>query len=466
MFVLPNFLAVLAFILMLTVPALTEGNVTCSGTAMDWYTSQVGETACKTYERLRQICNSDFEVGVMSNTLPPDTCDEQISDCCCNSIAYALAMLCLNCQQNIGGGSGYDAREFLLRYGIAVACCASSPTNIGFAPAAGDYQLYLQGSRTNSTCSPVQNQTLSTSIQTAVCNEEIKLFDSLYSLFWTDGSWYYMYTEQSISKAIASNNNNTFTHCASTTLNGTSTSTASGSSSSASSNLSSSHSSNLSGGAIGGIVVGAIVGVVATALLMWFCWWKRKEGGKATKPENKIEPFAQGEGHNRRGGVSTSSKLYNDPITTQREPSNMSSPPGAAGPSYLSAYTGYPTGLISAYGAPSPNYPQSPSPFDSHSPIVTGSLSSDKGSRLYSSLNQPMSPTPTTVTSMGSMSARPILSPGGHSYNHSMAAFTEDSEREQLSIMSSIPERHTDGGRIPDELLDGSLPPAYGEQLD
>lgn len=30
---------------------------------------------------------------------------------------------------------------------------------------------------------------LSTAIQTAVCNEEIRLFDSLYSLFWTDGSW-------------------------------------------------------------------------------------------------------------------------------------------------------------------------------------------------------------------------------------------------------------------------------------
>ncbi|KAJ3987660.1 hypothetical protein F5890DRAFT_1626531 [Lentinula detonsa] len=437
MFVLPNFLAVLAFILMLTVPALTEGNVTCSGTAMDWYTSQVGETACKTYERLRQICNSDFEVGVMSNTFPPDTCDEQIRD----GLLLQLDRICTGhaLLENIGGGSGYDAP-------------------------AGDYQLYLQGSRINSTCSPVQNQTLPTSIQTAVCNEEIKLFDSLYSLFWTDGSWYYMYTEQSISKAIASNNNNTFTHCASTTLNGTTT--ASGSSSPASSNLSSSHSSNLNGGAIGGIVVGAIVGVVVTALLMWFCWWKRKEGKKATKPENKIEPFAQGEGHDRRGGVSTSSKLYHDPIATQRETSNMNPPPGAAGPSYLSAYTGYPTGLISAYGAPSPNYPQSPSPLDSPSPIVTGSLLSEKGSRLYSSMNQPMSPTPTTVTSMGSMSARPILSPGGHSYNHSMGAFTEDSEREQLSIMSSIPERHTDGGRIPNELLDGSLPPAYGEQLD
>ncbi|KAJ3908016.1 hypothetical protein F5879DRAFT_428892 [Lentinula edodes] len=164
MFVFPAFLAVLVSTFIVAV--LSEGNVTCSGTALDWYSAQTGETPCKTYERLRQICNSDFEVGIMNTTLPPDICDEQVSDCCCNSVAYALAMLCLNCQQNIGGGSGYDA-------------------------AAGDYQLYLEGSRTNgSTCTPVTNQTLSTAIQTAVCNEEIRLFDSLYSLFWTDGSWY------------------------------------------------------------------------------------------------------------------------------------------------------------------------------------------------------------------------------------------------------------------------------------
>ncbi|KAJ4486483.1 hypothetical protein C8R41DRAFT_921352 [Lentinula lateritia] len=461
MFVFPAFLAILVSTFIVAV--LSEGNVTCSGTALDWYSAQTGETPCKTYERLRQICNSDFEVGVMNTTLPPDICDEQVSDCCCNSVAYALAMLCLNCQQNIGGGSGYDAP-------------------------AGDYQLYLEGSRTNgSTCTPVTNQTLSTAIQTAVCNEEIRLFDSLYSLFWTDGSWYYQYTQQTINKAIASNDNNTFTHCASTTLNNTSS--ASSVSVSATSSPISSSSSHLTGGAIGGVVVGTIVGVVGAALIMWFCWWKRKERSKTTKPENKIEPFtpqgAETETHNRRGndpaeialsdltfsafyisgGVSNSSKSYHDPAVYQGEPSVMSSPspPGAAGPSYTSAYTGYPNGLISAYGAPSPLYPQSPSQLDSPSPILTGSLPTEKGARLYSSANQPTSPVPTT---MGSMSSRPMLSPSGHSYNQSLGAFTEDSEREQLSIMSSIPERHMDGGRIPDEMLDGRLPPAYGDQLD
>ncbi|KAJ4479060.1 hypothetical protein J3R30DRAFT_3702099 [Lentinula aciculospora] len=466
MFVFPAFLAVLLLISTFIVAAFCEGNVTCSGTALDWYTSQVGETACKTYERLRQICNSDFEVGVMNYSYPPDTCDEQvcayhfyatnfvrvITYSSLKRIAVATQLPLFNpeqhtrfsCQQNIGSGSGYDAPI-------------------------GDYQLYLQGSRTNGTCSPVRNQTLPTAIQTAVCNEEIKLFDSLYSLFWADGSWYYMYTEQTISKSIASNNNNTFTHCASTTLNHTSTSS---SSASATSSPSSSVSTRLSGGTVGGIVVGTIVGAVAAALMMWFCWWKRKQSRKTVKPENKIEPFtpsgAQAEAYNRQGGISTSSKPYNDSAISQGDTSIIGSPspPQAAGPSYPSAYMGYPTGLISAYGAPSPNYPRSPSQIDSPSPLITGSLSSEKGARLYSSLNQPMSPTPTSVTTMGSMSSRPILSPSGHSYNPSLGAFTEDSEREQMSIMSSIPERHTDGGRIPDEILDGRLPPAYGEQLD
>ncbi|KAJ3913590.1 hypothetical protein F5877DRAFT_52060, partial [Lentinula edodes] len=185
MFVFPAFLAVLVSTFIVAV--LSEGNVTCSGTALDWYSAQTGETPCKTYERLRQICNSDFEVGIMNTTLPPDICDEQVSDCCCNSVAYALAMLCLNCQQNIGGGSGYDAGGYII-----------------FILTVGDYQLYLEGSR--------PYLSLSTAIQTAVCNEEIRLFDSLYSLFWTDGSC--QYTQQTINKAIASNDNNTFTHCA------------------------------------------------------------------------------------------------------------------------------------------------------------------------------------------------------------------------------------------------------------
>ncbi|KAF9067644.1 hypothetical protein BDP27DRAFT_1328467 [Rhodocollybia butyracea] len=93
--------------------AANASNVTCSGTGMNWYTNFVGESPCRTYERLRQICNPAFQVGVMRTNTPPDVCDEQLADCCCNSIAFALAMLCLNCQQNIGTSSGYDAGNFV-----------------------------------------------------------------------------------------------------------------------------------------------------------------------------------------------------------------------------------------------------------------------------------------------------------------------------------------------------------------
>lgn len=39
----------------------------CSGTGMDWYTDMVGETPCTTYQRLRQICNSQcaYILGVV-----------------------------------------------------------------------------------------------------------------------------------------------------------------------------------------------------------------------------------------------------------------------------------------------------------------------------------------------------------------------------------------------------------------
>ncbi|KIK64771.1 hypothetical protein GYMLUDRAFT_160655 [Collybiopsis luxurians FD-317 M1] len=264
-------------------PTNAEGNVTCSGTGMDWYTNQVGETPCKTYERLRQICNPNFEVGTMNTNTPPDVCDEQLADCCCNSIAFALAMLCLNCQQNIGSGSGYDAGT-------------------------GAYQDYLQGSRTSGTCSPVKNQTLPTDIQTAVCNQKIKIFNDLYSLFWNDGSC--QYTLQTLTRDIASEGNNTFTHCASTTVNGTSSSSSSsGSSSSTSSSSSSSGtststsaadststSSGLSGGAVGGIVAGVVIGAIGVGAIVWLFWWRRRQrdGEYDIRPEDKIEPFTGG----------------------------------------------------------------------------------------------------------------------------------------------------------------------------
>ncbi|KAJ3828673.1 hypothetical protein F5880DRAFT_825620 [Lentinula raphanica] len=187
--------------LLLPVNAL-EGQIACSGTGMDWYMNMVGETPCATYERLRQICNPAFQVGTMNTNTPPDECNEQVADCCCNSVAFTLSMLCLNCQQNIGTGSGYDAGK-------------------------GAYQDYLQGSRSaGSWCSPVTNQSLPHEIDTAVCDSNIKIIDDIRTgLFWSDGSWFYIWSTEAISKDVAANGGNAFTHCASVMSTSTTTDT-------------------------------------------------------------------------------------------------------------------------------------------------------------------------------------------------------------------------------------------------
>ncbi|KAJ7049082.1 hypothetical protein C8F01DRAFT_1003196 [Mycena amicta] len=179
-----------ATLLFLAAPAMPIGvladNLACSGTGMDWYTTMVGETPCAigtTYQRLRQICNSQYTVGVQNVNTPPDACNDQLWSCCCNNVAFALSMLCLNCQQDIGTGTGYDAGT-------------------------GAYQDYL------GSCSPVEG--LSTDIQTAVCNEGIKIDDDLYTNGWSDGAC--IYSRDTIIKDNIVANNNSFTHCASTTL--------------------------------------------------------------------------------------------------------------------------------------------------------------------------------------------------------------------------------------------------------
>ncbi|KZS96538.1 hypothetical protein SISNIDRAFT_407202, partial [Sistotremastrum niveocremeum HHB9708] len=148
--------------------ALT-GNTSCKGTSLDWYTSVVGITPCRTYEMLRQICDPTYTVGVMQTATPPDQCDSQVSRCCCNSIAFALSMLCLNCQRGVGSGLDGDN-------GID-------------AEGAGAYQDYLTQFG-KAQCSPEVNQSLPIDIQSGVCNEGIKIDDDLYNLFWVDGSWY------------------------------------------------------------------------------------------------------------------------------------------------------------------------------------------------------------------------------------------------------------------------------------
>lgn len=71
--------------------------------------------------------------------------------------------------------------------------------------------------------------------------------------------------------------------------------------------------------------------------------------------------------------------------------------------------------------------------------------------------NQNSSILPTTATTSDlpfTASAASLLSPG-HSFNRSLGEFTV-----------SEPERDVDGGRVPQEMLDGRLPPAYGDQID
>ncbi|KZT38605.1 hypothetical protein SISSUDRAFT_1046767 [Sistotremastrum suecicum HHB10207 ss-3] len=204
--------------------ARLTGNTTCKGTTLDWYTSVVGETPCRTYERLRQICASSYTVGQMATNTPPDVCNDQVASCCCNSIAFALSMLCLNCQQGVGSGIGGDS---------------------GFDAGKGAYQDYLSNFGAHA-CSPQTNQALPQDIQAAVCNENLKIEDDLYGLFWTDGSWFYIYTKETIQKNNLATNNNTFTHCASTTIDTTTTDTSSSSTSSTTTSSSSSGSSSSS----------------------------------------------------------------------------------------------------------------------------------------------------------------------------------------------------------------------------
>ncbi|KZT34031.1 hypothetical protein SISSUDRAFT_1053447 [Sistotremastrum suecicum HHB10207 ss-3] len=167
------------------------GDTPCKGTSLDWYTSVLGITPCRTYEMLRQICDPTYIVGVMPTTTPPDLCDSQVSGCCCNSIAFALSMLCLNCQQ--GNGTGLQG-------------------DTGIDAGAGVYQEYLTQFG-KAQCSPEVNQSLPIDIQSGVCNESIRIDDDLYNLFWEDGSWLYMDTKDTMMTNFVARKNNTFTHC-------------------------------------------------------------------------------------------------------------------------------------------------------------------------------------------------------------------------------------------------------------
>ncbi|KAK0243731.1 hypothetical protein EDD85DRAFT_171480 [Armillaria nabsnona] len=277
------FLLQVLFGLSFSVPyILAQDHTQCADSGSDWYTSVVGETPCRTYERLRKICNSQYVLGALSPNTPPDTCNDQVADCCCNSIAFGLSMLCLTCQQGRGNGNGIDA-------------------------GAGSYQQYLMHG-SNSFCTPNTNKSFTDNIQAAVCNNELKIHNSFYDrVFWSDGSWFYTWSREQMETTNAADGNNSFTHCASTTVNMTSSSTSlltstpsslsstiSRTESAAASAVSTSTlprpSNSLSAGAVAGIVVGSIAFVGAIILfLIWLLWGRRQAA--VEESETQRRPF-------------------------------------------------------------------------------------------------------------------------------------------------------------------------------
>ncbi|KAG2337558.1 hypothetical protein BDR05DRAFT_970159 [Suillus weaverae] len=175
--------ALVGLLLLYHAGAVLAGNTTCLSGQLDWYANAVGETPCMTYQRLRQICNNAYEVGVFASNPPGDNCNDQVADCCCNSVAFALSMLCMNCQEDADPGNieGIDALP-------------------------GTYTAYL------ASCGTSTNQSLPASIQEAVCNENIKIDNFLYNRsYWTDGSC--RWTADYAVEQQAINDNNTFTVC-------------------------------------------------------------------------------------------------------------------------------------------------------------------------------------------------------------------------------------------------------------
>ncbi|KIM77382.1 hypothetical protein PILCRDRAFT_618454 [Piloderma croceum F 1598] len=378
-----------------------QGNTTCKNTSLDWYTSSVGETPCQTYQQLRQICNAAYTVGSLSPATPPDSCNDQVAGCCCNSVSFALSMLCLNCQQGVGSGVNGDN---------------------GIDAGVGAYQDYL------GSCSPNVNQSLPTDVQAAVCNDKIKIDNDLYTLFWNTGAWFYIYTRETIQKDQQTFANNTFTHCASTTINSTAT-TSSGATSTSNSvatstkSTGSSHaSSSLSMASIAGIAVG---GVIALLLLIGIPLRFLQKRRRRPSPDKIISADMEQAAY-------------------QIEPF-LGPPPGTAEAATASAASSHP-------------YIEPLETGHSHSSqaLLPANSSSQLSSRPEKG-RQPVILHPDATTSTGH------LPPSSVSQSTTTAAPLDSS----LALSSdALPERHSDGGPLLGRSPSGRLPPAYGEIRD
>ncbi|EED78677.1 predicted protein [Postia placenta Mad-698-R] len=131
------------------------------------------------------------EVPQMSREPPADHCYDNNSTCCCNSISFALSMLCLklyvllSCQWLAKDGASIDASS-------------------------GAYYQYRWGDDVTY-CGDGTNQSLPVTVQTSVCESGMRLDDALYTMFWADGSCTSFRNQWSLDDIT--HGNGTFTHC-------------------------------------------------------------------------------------------------------------------------------------------------------------------------------------------------------------------------------------------------------------
>ncbi|CDO72051.1 hypothetical protein BN946_scf184943.g86 [Trametes cinnabarina] len=388
----------------------SSGNTTCASSQLDWYTSVVGETPSNPTSHSHPEL-SDVVPKFRPDT-PGDQCDDQLSSCCCNSVSWALSMLCMNCQYDTGtGGNGIDAGN-------------------------GAYEMYT------ASCGKPVNRTLPADIQTAVCNKEIKIDRNLYSLFWDTGAWYvttrlrarenltihdvpvitrfYVYTKETMIKDFAATNNNTFTHCNSTLKASSISSIASSSPTSSlmSPSLSSSpaqasgstavatsstHLAPILGGAIGGVAVAAILALIG------FFLFRRQRRRQGPKPIDL-------------------SKEYSDRSTlnSDQQPMSVVTPFSVAGQSSTS-----PVHTLRAQDFPRLN----------DAPVADSGYGGGK------------------LTMSEEYALLPRSPHGARTHKRSQSSASSQA----VSTGARRPERHEDGGPVPalQRSASGRLPPAY-----
>ncbi|KAI0760337.1 hypothetical protein C8Q74DRAFT_220667 [Fomes fomentarius] len=259
---------------------VSRGETECLTGELDWYTSVVGETPCTTYQRLRQICNTSYQVLFLPLEVPPDMCSDPIPYCCCNYIAYQLSMLCLNCQ--------YDT--------------VLNGTEGGIGAPGDAFERYL------ASCPNGTGRRLSQDVQDAVCNEGLRLDDYLYNGGTEGGSWNYSLVKGNMILEHLAKNNNTFFRCSDVTTTTTTSSSAIVASSSTSTDISTSGPTAV--GSVGGgisvptkpstnAIVGAVLGGIGplaiVAAICFFCakrrGSKRDVGVQTSKPDSDDKPL-------------------------------------------------------------------------------------------------------------------------------------------------------------------------------